>query len=165
MVVTSGWRGALLLSWLSLGACAFDWDGFDPRQSDTTTSVASGGPGNTSAASSATSSGSGGAGGSAAGGAGGGGAEGGNAGGGGAPGVCTRTFGHLDGFTLCLETSTSCEFAVVHGVGVSCTDVCEAEGAKCVEAYSNGDVDPCQHGNMIDCTNNVSGSDICVCAL
>ncbi|MBW2457820.1 MAG: hypothetical protein JRI68_25165 [Deltaproteobacteria bacterium] len=117
-----------------------------------------------------------GGGGAGAGGSGGGGGQGGVAGaagtggtggiggGGGAGGgglSCDDQYGQANGYVLCEQTTSTCEFFTIAG-GKHCRAICAALGGECASAIDNGS--GCVHQAEITCTTALNDL-ICVCSL
>ena len=128
-----------------------------------TGAAGAGGASSSSSAGLGGSTGGGGAGGN--GGIGGAGATSGGGGSGGGGGVlnCDSQYDQAQGYQLCADSPTECEFRVITASSASCNEVCTGFGGECLEAWDNGS--PCEYLGPSTCSYDQYGDIICVCSL
>ncbi len=75
------------------------------------------------------------------------------AGSGAPPPTCTEQYGAAQGFELCIEDATFCEFFVFAN-GASCNSVCAAYDGSCLATFNDTTGDNCVHNGSLSCQNS-----------
>jgi len=80
------------------------------------------------------------------------------------PPSCDDLFGTQEGYTLCMENASECEFYVVLN-GETCRRACERGGQSCRGAHQEGMPDVCMYEPELESCGRRVMDAVCVCEL
>ena len=81
---------------------------------------------------------------------------------GGGSATCQSIYGVVDGYQLCDETATACEFNAKLKGNKNCNDICGQYGGQCLAQYGNGS-GGCSRSGQKSCGSTGKWDDICRC--